>query len=87
MANQTPAAEIVRAAADQFIAENSGALTFRRVRKSGVKFYVYHVGAGTIVLDGASKTEATKFARSMDKGRKGKKRFAIAPTRIARKAS
>jgi hypothetical protein len=57
-------------------------------RKSTQKFYVYHIEADLIVLSGASKTEATTFARHMDEGRKGKPRFAVAPvaTRIAESA-
>jgi hypothetical protein len=47
-------------------------------RTSTPKFYVYHIGSGLIVLSGVSKTEAKKFAREMDSGRKGEKRFAVA---------
>jgi hypothetical protein len=50
-------------------------------RSSTPKYYVFHIDAGIIVLSGVSKTEATKFARQMDAGRKGKKRFAVAPVR------
>lgn len=52
-----------------------------KTRSSTPKYYVYHIDAGLIVLSGVSKTEATKFAASMDEGRKGKKRFAIAPVK------
>lgn len=48
-------------------------------RKSTRKYYVYHIDAGVIVLSGVSKTEATAFARRMDEGRTGKRRFAISP--------
>lgn len=40
-------------------------------RKSTPKYQVEHVASGTIVLAGASKTEATKFARAMSGDRKG----------------
>lgn len=53
-----------------------------QTRKSTPKYYVYHLEAGIIVLSGVSKTEATKFAASMDEGRKGKKRFGVAPVRV-----
>jgi hypothetical protein len=48
-------------------------------RKSTPKYKVYHLLTGLIVLSGVSKTEATKLAASMDEGRTGKKRFAVAP--------
>ena len=46
-------------------------------RKSTPKYEVYHTD-GLVILSGVSKTEATIFARQMDKGSK-KKRFAVRP--------
>ena len=41
-------------------------------RKSTPKFEAYHTQAGIVVLTSVSKTEATKFAREMNKGSKRK---------------
>jgi hypothetical protein len=48
-------------------------------RKSTPKYLVHHLLTGVIVLAGVSRTEARHFAVSMDEGRKGKPRFAVAP--------
>lgn len=41
------------------------------IRKSTPKYEVVHTASGTVCLSGVSKTEATKTARSMAKGRPG----------------